>query len=53
VLGAPVLLPIDQAMLAAPPAPRQRLHALVPPATGPPAVLRAATSPRGPPSASV
>jgi hypothetical protein len=53
VLAAPALLPVGEAELSPRLTPRVRSRAMPPPSTGPPAILRASTSPRGPPSVSV
>jgi hypothetical protein len=53
VMATPALLPLAAVALPPPLIPREGRQALLPPATGPPAVLRAAASPRGPPASSV
>jgi hypothetical protein len=53
VLAAPALLPVNAAELSPFLTPRVRSHAMPPPSTGPPSLLRASASPRGPPGVSV
>jgi hypothetical protein len=53
VMGTPILAPTAFAALAPPPGLAEAAPVALPPATGPPPVLRAAASPRGPPARSV